>query len=277
MIAAAAAQIQMGPPPAWAYRTAVLTAAGLVWVASLLIAARRGASWWRAAACLLAAAVGVVVGARLLHAATDFRAYQADPGRLIAASFSDLALYGGLIGGFAAGMVACRLLRVNAWVLADSAAPAVALGIAVIRAGCFVNGCCYGVPTTVPWGVAYPPGSEVHLHQAAEDLGVLLTGPMPVHPTQLYELAAALLAGALAAWVMRRKAPAGSACLSAAIAFTAFRLFNEPLRAPAPEAPVPGAFHAILYAVVIAVALVALAWRLRAVRGSGEPGQHPAA
>lgn len=277
MIAAAIAQIRMGSEPVWpgVYRTGVLTAGGLVLVAGPLIAARRGVSWWRAAACLLAAAAGVAVGARLLHAATDFRVYQADPGRLLAASFSDFALYGGLIGGTAVGLAACRLLRVNTWVLADSAAPPVALGIAAIRVGCFLNGCCYGVPTEVPWGVVYPPGSDVHLHQAAEDLAVLVTGPMPVHPTQLYELAAALLAGALAVWVMRRKAPAGSACLSAAIAFTAFRLFNEPLRAAPADTSVPQAFYPILYAVVIALALLALTWRLRGALG--ERGKHKAA
>ena len=44
------------------------------------------------------------------------------------------------------------------------------------RVGCFLNGCCYGRPTTLPWGVKFPPGSFASLE----------FGDTPVHPSQLY-------------------------------------------------------------------------------------------
>src|SRR5439155_5301681 len=50
----------------------------------------------------------------------------------------------------------------------DGFAMPLALGLAVGRWGCFCNGCCYGVPTTLPWGVVFHDG-------------------LPRHPTQLYE------------------------------------------------------------------------------------------
>jgi phosphatidylglycerol:prolipoprotein diacylglycerol transferase len=61
----------------------------------------------------------------------------------------------------------------------DAIAPAIILSQAVGRVGCLINGCCYGLPTSVPWAVIYTnPASEV----ARGLLGV------PVHPTQFYEI-----------------------------------------------------------------------------------------
>jgi phosphatidylglycerol:prolipoprotein diacylglycerol transferase len=54
-------------------------------------------------------------------------------------------------------------------------APGIALGHMFGRLGCFLNGCCYGSPSSLPWAVCYPADHDTH--------GV------PVHPTQLYEAA----------------------------------------------------------------------------------------
>jgi phosphatidylglycerol:prolipoprotein diacylglycerol transferase len=54
-----------------------------------------------------------------------------------------------------------------------AATPALAIGHAIGRIGCFLVGDDYGKPTDLPWGVAFPEGlPPVHV---------------PVHPTQLYE------------------------------------------------------------------------------------------
>ena len=44
------------------------------------------------------------------------------------------------------------------WLMSDVAAPAVAIGIAIGRIGCFLNGCCYGAVCELPWAVRFPPG-----------------------------------------------------------------------------------------------------------------------
>jgi phosphatidylglycerol:prolipoprotein diacylglycerol transferase len=62
------------------------------------------------------------------------------------------------------------------WPTLDALAPALALGYAVGRLGCFLVGDDYGRPTDLPWGVAFPEG--------------LPPTVVPVHPTQLYEAAA---------------------------------------------------------------------------------------
>lgn len=94
--------------------------------------------------------------------------------------------YGGFIGAMGATILYARARRLPLWSLADTLAPAVALGHAFGRLGCFANGCCFGGVCRWPWAVSFP---EPHL----------LAG-IPVHPTQLYETAGNLIicAGLLA-------------------------------------------------------------------------------
>ena len=74
----------------------------------------------------------------------------------------------------------------------DVAAPAVAIGAAVGRIGCFLNGCCDGTICTLPWGVQFPAGSHAWMRQLNAGL-ISEAAPLslPVHPTQLYAAIAA--------------------------------------------------------------------------------------
>jgi phosphatidylglycerol:prolipoprotein diacylglycerol transferase len=97
------------------------------------------------------------------------------------------SLYGGLLaGGLTAGLYFhYRKLPVLAY--ADAAMPALALGYAVGRIGCLVNGDDYGTLTSSPWAVVYPPGTEAY--QAHLDRGWISPGApwsLPIHPVQLY-------------------------------------------------------------------------------------------
>jgi phosphatidylglycerol:prolipoprotein diacylglycerol transferase len=85
-----------------------------------------------------------------------------------------LTFHGGLLGGVLAALLLAHRRRVSTWLLADMSAPGLALGYAIARIGCFLNGCCYGGPTRLPWGVRFPlfPDSP------------LTTDPS--HPTQIY-------------------------------------------------------------------------------------------
>ncbi len=81
------------------------------------------------------------------------------------------------------------------WSSLDMAAPYVPLAHAIGRMGCFFNGCCYGVPTSMPWGIRFPKGSPVYddhcirfgLSPATDQWS------LPVHPTQLYSVALLVL------------------------------------------------------------------------------------
>ncbi len=98
-----------------------------------------------------------------------------------------LVYYGGLIGGLLALTIHLLLRRIPLIKAGDIAAPYLALGQAITRIGCFLNGCCYGTPTDVPWAVRFPPGAWVYRAQLREGLIEPSTATtLPVHPTQLY-------------------------------------------------------------------------------------------
>ena len=105
-----------------------------------------------------------------------------------------LVYYGGLLGGIAGCALYLKLLRVPLLPVADMALPYLALGGAIVRVGCFFNGCCWGQPTTMPWGVTFPLGSYAHdQHLLGGLIASASEGPLPVHPTQVYNSVGLLL------------------------------------------------------------------------------------
>ena len=83
--------------------------------------------------------------------------------------------YGGLIFGAAGVIAKVRWDRQSLWAVTQALAPGLALAQAIGRIGCFLVGCDYGLPTALPWGMAFPRAPEPAL--------------APVHPAQLYESA----------------------------------------------------------------------------------------
>ncbi|MGD9647104.1 MAG: prolipoprotein diacylglyceryl transferase family protein, partial [Pirellulales bacterium] len=79
-----------------------------------------------------------------------------------------LVIYGAAIGGIAAFMWFVWRRGLPGWALADIMTPGAALGLAIGRLGCFLNGCCYGGPTDVPWAVQFPEGSPPFERQVRE-------------------------------------------------------------------------------------------------------------
>jgi phosphatidylglycerol:prolipoprotein diacylglycerol transferase len=114
--------------------------------------------------------------------------------------------YGGLIGGGIAGGLFFYYCKVSVFAYADAAMPALALGYAVGRLGCFINGDDYGALTNLPWAVVYPPGTEAyadHLARSWISLGAMSS--LPIHPAQLYASLLGLgLFALLANWRPRR-------------------------------------------------------------------------
>ena len=95
-------------------------------------------------------------------------------------------------------------------------APSVALGHALGRIGCLLNGCCYGKPTSLPWAVHYPQGHETF------DAGV--------HPTQVYEALLNLGLYAALAWFFRRRTFDGQVFAVYLAAYAVVRAFVEMFR-----------------------------------------------
>jgi phosphatidylglycerol:prolipoprotein diacylglycerol transferase len=138
--------------------------------------------------------VASIVGARLLYVLEHLPDYRRQWSSVLALWEGGLTLYGGLIAGTAAGLWSARRQGLEPWRVADSLAPSLALGTVFGRIGCFLNGCCYGRPTSLPWGVVYPPDSFPGLE----------FGETPIHPSQLYFSIASLLLFA-GLWTVRKR------------------------------------------------------------------------
>ena len=157
-----------------------------------------------AADIVAAAVIGGIIGAKLWYVALT-----RDPGALF--SRGGLVWYGGFIGGALAVILNGWRLKVPLRWTMQIAAPALAAAYALGRVGCFLVNDDYGRPSSLPWAVRFPeglpPSTAGNLHQlfgvpipAGTDPSTVLA----VHPTQLYEVAAMLLAfGVL--WVLRKQ------------------------------------------------------------------------
>jgi phosphatidylglycerol---prolipoprotein diacylglyceryl transferase len=97
-----------------------------------------------------------------------------------------LTFYGGFILATAFSIYFTRKHRMGFWKVADLCAPWIALGLALTRVGCFLNGCCYGKITHVPWAVRFPIGSPSWEAQHEASLIANGAAALPVHPTQVY-------------------------------------------------------------------------------------------
>jgi prolipoprotein diacylglyceryltransferase len=112
-----------------------------------------------------------------------------------------LVSYAGYISGFAAFAWRIRVRHLNLAAMLDAIAPALGVGIALGRWGCFLAGCDYGGPTAMPWGVRFPSGSQAWRAQVAEHrIAAFQALSLPVHPTQLYEAAWGLAVVVAGTW-----------------------------------------------------------------------------
>lgn len=140
---------------------------------------------------------------------------------------------------------------------ADAAAPAVALGYVLARFGCLLAGDCYGLPTDLPWGLRFGPGSEVFgAHVASGWIEPGAATSLAVHPTQVYHamVGAAGLAALLAIDPRRR----GARLAAALVGYGVARFFLEFLRGDA--VALAGAFDLEQLLCIALVGLGALVW-----------------
>ena len=136
-----------------------------------------------------------------------------------------MVFYGGLILALVSAIWFLKKNQMKVWPVVDLFIPYVALGQAVGRIGCFLNGCCYGFPGNLPWAITFPPGSPAHSHFADASL----------HPTQLYHSLANLFIFFVLIKLRRRSRYQGQVLLSYLLLYCVFRFLVEFLRGDNPR------------------------------------------
>lgn len=161
--------------------------------------------------------LGLIIGARLGYVLFyDLKIYLADPFEIFAIWHGGMSFHGGLIGVLIVGILFAWRNKKSFWKIADLIIVTVPIGLGLGRIGNFINGELYGRVTQVPWGMIFPQG-----------------GPLPRHPSQLYE--SALEGGVLffVLWLFKeRKLPEGTLLGLFIGLYGLFRFIVEFLREP---------------------------------------------
>ncbi|MBI2173645.1 MAG: prolipoprotein diacylglyceryl transferase, partial [Candidatus Omnitrophica bacterium] len=113
--------------------------------------------------------LGGLVGARIFFVGLHWDLFRSSLLEIFALWNGGLVWYGGFIGGWISAWLYTRFSRLDFWRVLDQFIPFAALGHAIGRIGCFLNGCCRGLPSTAWCAVTFPGSAQ------------------PVLPTQLFE------------------------------------------------------------------------------------------
>lgn len=85
-----------------------------------------------------------VIGARILYVVENFAYYLKSPFEIIMLQHGGLSWFGGLLLSVASGFIYLKMKGLPIYRILDLMSPFVALGQAIGRIGCLLNGCCYG-------------------------------------------------------------------------------------------------------------------------------------
>lgn len=142
-----------------------------------------------------------------------------------------LIYYGGVLGGGLAAWLYARRRGLSVAMVADLFAPALALGHAWGRLGCFLGGCCFGKAASTALGVSFGPASQVY--EAHSAMG-LLVPPFelthPLHPVQLYEAGVELVTAGVLLWLLPRRRFSGQLALTYVSCYAVARFVLEVFR-----------------------------------------------
>jgi len=176
-----------------------------------------------------------VIGGRFMFVLLNLGYFRDRPLDMFKLWEGGLVWYGGLILAIAGAVVFLRKHKMPVLKTADLMVPYVALGQAIGRIGCFLNGCCYGKVTTLPFGVVFD-----------QEKGAVL-------PTQLFESAAMFIVYL----ILRRRLPSnGRALFLYLIFYSVFRFFNEFLRGDNNALIMGFTFSQVVSAVIFTAAVI---------------------
>ncbi|HZY66036.1 MAG: prolipoprotein diacylglyceryl transferase [Actinomycetota bacterium] len=206
------------------------------------------------------------IGARIYHVVTDWDLYADDPFPGVFEVWNGgLGIYGGVAAGFLGVLLFSWYRGINPLVLADAAAPGVALGQAIGRWGNYFNQELFGRPSDLPWAIKIAPENRPAGFEDAEAF----------HPTFLYESIWNLFVFLALLWVARRFAAslkAGDVVLLYVSLYSVGRFFVELLRID-PAFIVGSAVRGNLFVASVLAIGFALILLLRHSRSTGKrPG-----
>jgi phosphatidylglycerol:prolipoprotein diacylglycerol transferase len=212
----------IGPLPVHWYGLMYILGFFCAWGLCELRAKRPNSGWKKdeVSDLIFFGALGVVLGGRtgyeLFYNFPDFITH---PWVIFKVWDGGMSFHGGLMGVLLTLWLYGRKIHKSLFELTDFVAPVVPLGLAAGRIGNFINGELWGRVTTVPWGMVFPTG-----------------GPLPRHPSQIYEFLMEGVLLFLILWIYSSK-PRPCMAVSGlfALLYGLFRIIGECFRQPDPQ------------------------------------------
>ncbi|HKV48820.1 MAG TPA: prolipoprotein diacylglyceryl transferase [Candidatus Acidoferrales bacterium] len=201
-----------------------------------------------------------LVASKLWLILSDWHFYAASPAEIFSSATleSGGTFYGGVIGGILWTILYTRREKLPLLSTFDVCAAPLAIGHGLGRVGCFMAGCCFGKPTSLPWGVTFT--SQVAARLSGTPLNV------PLHPTQLYEAAAEFLNFLFLYFVGRRWRTPGQSIGAYLILYGTERGLFEFLRADPGRTPLFNGAVSLMQIVSLAMICAGIALWSRALR-----------
>lgn len=143
--------------------------------------------------------------------------YLQHPGLIIGGA--GLTIYGAILGAALGIWVYCKITKTKMGYIVDLMAPGIIIAQAIGRVGCLLNGCCYGTPTTLPWGLVYTDPQSFGFN-----------GGIPTHPTVVYEIIYCIIVFVVLMMLRKKLKPDGSLFTLYLAFYAAWRLGIDFLR-----------------------------------------------
>ena len=134
-----------------------------------------------------------------------------------------LTIYGAILGAALGIWVYCKITKTKMGYIVDLMAPGIIIAQAIGRVGCLLNGCCYGTPTTLPWGLVYTDPQSFGFN-----------GGIPTHPTVVYEIIYCIIVFVVLMMLRKKLKPDGSLFALYLALYAAWRLGIDFLRGGTP-------------------------------------------
>lgn len=164
--------------------------------------------------------VGGVLGARLIYVLQNIPYYRENLLEIVNLRAGGLSWHGAMLGGLLVIWLYTRSKKISLPQIFDLMAPVWLFGLSIGRIGCFLNGCCYGKETRLPWGMIFPEDGFT----------------APRHPTQLYEMLLIWLSLPILFFWEKKQKFSGELMWASIVLYAAVRFIVEFFRESAPLA-----------------------------------------
>ena len=204
----------IGPLTVYGYGTMIALAIAAAFASAMIRAKKKKIDPDTVISLTIVCALCGLLSAKCLFLFTEWKEFIRDPASYLVDFADGFVVYGGILGGILAGLVYCRIRKLNFLKYFDFVMPSIALAQGIGRIGCFLAGCCYGKETDSSLSVIF------HESEFAPN-------GIPLIPTQLWSAGLNILNFLILLLIDHKKKAEGTTAACYLIFYSAGRFILE--------------------------------------------------